>query len=352
MYCLPIDNITAATPTPLLQVNENVPTVNDLNFYSNNSSPSSVTGVNADNSRIYGDIGESSDAGGLGIKLLERVYHFMNKNSLIGARVDEYMRAHFGFGLPESPVIGRQEVDCAITDVLATMNNEDTYLAEYAGKGIGSKSPNAENANDRPKVFHFQNEHPGYIINLLCVVPLGGYVQGTKIEPVERFDFYEAEWDSLGMEPMPMSSVAGRASVLRGESPATFGFVPRYFGLKIKNNLANGGFSQRSQRAQFLPYSLDRLFDEEDFRLDASGANLENVAEVSLVADETLRYIGLNEKYGNFDRIFYDASGRSDNFIIHIINDFEQWSPWKPISDSYDTFDEDVDDSAVQISKS
>lgn len=73
---------------------------------------------------------------------------------------------------------------------------------------------------------------------------------------------------------------------------------------------------------------------------------------VLLGADESLRYIGLNEKYGNFDRIFYDVSGRTDNFIVHMINDFKQWSPMKSVETSYDTFDKDVDDSTVDVSHS
>ena len=348
VYCLPIDNITCATSTPLIELVNNKNSIDDLRFPVGDSGQQ--TAVQLSESVNYGYV--DNFAGGLGIKILERVYHLMNKNSVIGARVDEYLKTHFGFGLPESPVIGRDDFLCDISDVLGTVNNDDTFLGEFAGRGIGGKSPNAQNPQDRPKVFKFETKEPGYVISMCCVVPLGGYVQGVKDEPISRYDFYQSEYDSLGMQPLTMDNVYGRSSVLRGSSDATFGFVPRYFPLKVKNNLANGGFSLRSQRAQFLPYSLDRLFDEEDYKLDSSGANLELVEPIDFVADETMRYIGLNEQYGNFDRIFYDASGRTDNFIIHFVNDFAQWSPMKPVVDSYDTFDDDIDDSVHNVSKS
>lgn len=346
VYCQRIDNVTVATSTPLLEVEANESSINSVGIYNDNGNTDLYLSQSLGRNNIYGDVnanGDFSASGGLGIKLLERLYHFMNKNSLIGARVDKYMQVHFGFGLPESPVLGRTEFMCDVSDVMSTVQNSESFLGEYAGKGIGA---------DAGKGMTYEAKHNGYLISMMCIVPIGGYVQGDKTEPVERFDFYESMYDSLGMQPLTMGNVFGRSSVLRKSPQQTFGFVPRYFPLKVKNNLANGGFSLRSQRTQFMPYSLDRIFTEEDFVLDESGANLENVLPVDLAADESLRYIGVTEQYGNFDRIFYDTTGRSDNFIVHMINEFEQWSPMKPVSESYDTFDKDTDDAITNIAHS
>jgi hypothetical protein len=69
------------------------------------------------------------------------------------------------------------------------------------------------------------------------------------------------------------------------------------------------------------------------------------------VPDEELRYIGRYEKFGNYDRIFYDTTGLTENFIVHMIQDFSMYAPMKSISDSYDTFDDDVDDAAINVQK-
>ena len=158
----------------------------------------------------------------------------------------------------------------------------------------------------------------------------------------------------MGKETLNYSNVEGRTSVFINNtaseaSDKVFGFVPRYFGLKIKNSLANGGFAFRSQRAQFLPYSLDRLFDEDEIEMSSDGVTLQFVPGVSLVANEALRYIGMNERYGNYNRLFYDASGRTDNFIIDIVHDFKHWFPGKSLSDSFETFDKDTDNATVEI---
>ena len=51
------------------------------------------------------------------LRLVQRLYTlFNNKNSVIGARVDKYLRAHFGYGLPESNVLGRSDILCNIDD--------------------------------------------------------------------------------------------------------------------------------------------------------------------------------------------------------------------------------------------
>ena len=236
--------------------------------------------------------------------------------------------------LPKSNVLGDSDFMCLIDDVFATSGTEENALGEYAGKGIGSGQTDK---------MHFETECFGYLIQLTCVVPMGGYVQGMRDCPIERMDFYQSEFDSLGQEPMSKSNFLNRKFVLPtfDVDDSVFGFRPRYFGLKIENNLANGGFSLHSQQAQFLPYCLDRIFTVSD----------DPAKPDDYVPDEELRYIGRYEKFGNYDRIFYDTTGLTDNFIIHCLQDLSMYAPMKPISDSYDTFDKDVDDTSINVQK-
>lgn len=346
-----VDNVTVATESPLLQVSNNGSSFNNVQLIGSNNNPDNTSSISPDNGYIYGFAGDVSDNGGLGIKLLERIYHFVNKNSVIGSQIDKYLKTHFGYGLPESNKLGENNFYCNVSDVMSTVQNSESYLGEYAGKGIGANH-DPSNKVIAP-TLHFDSKVPGYLISLLCVVPVGGYSQGVFHHPIERFDFYQSEFDSLGMAPMLRSEVlASRPLLNAADEESIFGFVPRYFQLKVKNNLVNGGFAQRSQRSQFLPYMLDRLFTEDEYVVSNDDSGLNLVSSPNLVADESLRFIGNNEKYGNFDRIFYDTSGLTDNFIIHIINDFKQWSPMKAVSNSYDTFDDEVDTSDRSVEHS
>lgn len=348
------DNVTVATETPLLQVNNNTNLTNGPRLLTDNEDSSFYATAGVSSGSIYGDSyggGDFPYTGGLGIKLLERVYHLVNKNSVIGSQIDKYLKSHFGYGLPESNKLGENNFYCNVSDVMSTVQNSESYLGEYAGKGIGSNhDPN--NKVIAP-TLHFDSKVPGYLISMLCIVPVGGYSQGVFHHPIERYDFYQSEFDSLGMAPMLRSEVLATRPLLNAaDEEGVFGFVPRYFQLKVKNNLVNGGFAQRSQRSQFLPYMLDRLFTEDEYIVSNDDSGLNLISSPQLVADESLRFIGNNEKYGNFDRIFYDTTGLTDNFIIHIINDFKQWSPMKAVSNSYDTFDDEVDTSDRSVEHS
>ncbi|QRV61887.1 major capsid protein [Microvirus sp.] len=335
-YVLKPDNMTCATPSPLLEVSNNDDSINSIKLPFQDGTSSEYAQPSVGDHNLYGYTSSVSAAGGLGLQLLNRIYHLVNKNSVIGSKIDEYLKSHnISLGLPQSNVLGDMDFMCGIDDVFSTAGTTETNLGEYAGKGLGSGSSD---------VMNFECESFGYLIQMLSVVPLGGYVQGMRDCPIERYDFYQSEFDSLGMEPMSKSNFLNRRFNIENfyDDDVVFGFRPRYFGLKIENNLANGGFSLYSQQTQFLPYCLDRIFSLDDF---------DNINQEDYVADEELRYIGRYERFGNYDRIFYDTKGLTDNFIIHMIQELKMYAPWKPISESYDTYDKDVDDTSIDVEK-
>ena len=73
---------------------------------------------------------------------------------------------------------------------------------------------------------------------------------------------------------------------------------------------------------------------------------------VTLRPDEELRYIGKDESFGNYDRIFYDTTGHTDNFIAYIDNTVKMYANMKPISDSFEAYDETQDTDTVDVSHS
>lgn len=338
-YSLPLDNITVATQdttTPNSQPSDNSGNVTLYNSDTNRTtlvrSPSLPSGV------------LSGNLTGLSVVALQRAYYLQGKDSVIGKKIEDYCRVHnISLRLPDVHVLGDSSFLCNISDVIGTVNNESTALGEYAGKGIGY--------SDGEKM-HYEANDPGYLIQTVCVVPLGGYVQGCHPQRISRYDFYQQEYDSLGMEIMPYSEVLGRSYMLNNldTNEKSFGFVPRYFREKCIMNTSAGDFSLRGSQAQFLPYTLNRLFGTEDISYyGLNHAIYKSPDDIQLYANEELRFIGKSESFGNYNRIFYDTTGNTDNFILHFVHDLDAYAPMKAISDSFDTFDDEIDDSSVKI---
>lgn len=356
-YCSALDNITVAIDSPVLE--SAIPTGSDplspgLDSFQTGGSynlpltrdSSTPVGINS-----LSPYGGTSKTDGLSVRLLQTLYKLVNKNSVLGSKVDDYLRAHgIANGLPKSMVLGDQSFSCGIDEVYGTVNNDFTAIGEMAGKGIGAIGYDKEHP---AKDMKFECDTFGYLIQLTTMVPIGGYVQAMGHDCISRYDFYQAEFDSLGMEVLPQSSVFGRQFCFgeQFKEDSVFGFVPRYFHLKVENNLANGGFSFPSEMANFLPYSLDRIFTTgmPDDYINRSPEYADKEYNRDLVCDEELRYIGRYEKYGNFNRIFYDTTGRNDNFIIHIVQNLTMYAPMRPIDNSFDTFDEFNDDDNVSL---
>lgn len=359
-YYLATDNITVATRLPQQFVNGQ-----------NNSTAQSVQGDEHITSPLPGQLTQSvsvsatssgtgvalpsansvSYLDSLSVKLLERLYNFVNRESVLASRIEDILKTKYGIDVHTSTVLGRDDFYCQISDIMGTVNNEETALGEYAGRGLGSGDCKV----------HYEASQFGYFIQLVTVVPLGGYVQASERPLIRREDYYTPDFDSLGYEEVRESEVLGRESIINcfGEDK-TFGFRPRYFNLKVKNNLNNGGFAFRSQRASFLPYCLDRLFSEGSYN-DYSNTRSSPVygqitygnysinQPLSLKPVEELRSIGLYETYGNYDRMFYDTTGMSDNFILHQVHDFKYYAPMKPIADSFDTVNDEVNDDVTKV---
>lgn len=93
-YTLPVDNITVATNELLTNVDDTQ--LNDIGILPEGSASEIPQrfGVIGSNEQPYGHIMDVEQSGGLGVKLLERIYHLVNKNSVIGSRIDEYLKAH------------------------------------------------------------------------------------------------------------------------------------------------------------------------------------------------------------------------------------------------------------------
>ena len=353
-YYLGADTITVANRYPLQPANGNIANpdmlqgLNPALYQGYDGEQSMYTIPNG--SQGAGVVSSNTTLTSLSVIALERLYYAINKESALASNIEDIMLVRFGVNIKSTRILGRSDYNIEIDPIFATVNNEQTQLGEYGGKSV---------ANGTTKQIDFTAPVQGYVIQMFSVVPYGGYVQASTPAQVERGDFYSdftAMYDSLGYEKLYKSQVLGRESVINNfKNDEVFGEVPQMFHLKYRNNLANGGFAFHSERASFLPYSLDRLFSEGELQNVAYGFDAYSLdpysKPIDVVPDTIMRTVGLYEGFGNYDRIFYDTTGLSDNFILHMIQDLKYYSPMKSISSSFDTVDKSVDDDTRQVER-
>lgn len=302
--------------------------------------------------------------------ILQRMGRWINKYTVLGRVFDKLMRA-FGFGkyldMIDSKFIGNTDRMLTISDVVSFADTERASLGEYGGKGL-------EYFEEGKQVF--ENDVFGYWVTLSCVVPEAGYTQNIDLTLpcVKKADLYQADFDAVGMEATTKQSLVA-SSFIGTELTATdsvinttFGFVPRSSKWKVHKNLVNGDFNRHGLRSVYLPFTLDKQLNINDFDVsfedyrNPQGAVFYNFVKLEKSKKVTDLPIAGNwartpTKYkwlGHFDRIFRledsDVSDSSnvnlvqlvgfsdfnrDNFMFHCISSMTCWAPMKPIEESY-----------------
>lgn len=302
-------------------------------------------------------------------KLLERITRWINKYSILGRAYDKIMRA-FGLGkyldAIDSKFIGNTDKMLTISDVVSYAATADASLGEYGGKGL-------EFFEESKQVF--ENDVFGYWITLACIVPEAGYTQGIDLTLacIKKTDMYQADFDAIGMEATEKEQFVTAQAIANDDGEHlfkhTFGFIPRLSKWKVHKNLVNGDFNRHGLRSVYLPYTLDKQLNVNDYDVRASkyervGNNLTyNFARLEKSKkDYQTPCAGIwtrtPTKYkwlGHFDRIFLTDSARGsdeltdeslstfvgfsdftrDNFMFHAISDMTCYAPVKPIEESY-----------------
>ena len=320
-------------------------------------------------------------------EFLKRVYKWTNRNTILGREIAKILRAQ-GLGKYvdecKSNYIGSTDNLITISDVVSTAATSDAVLGEFGGKGLQYCSD---------KTLSFENDEYGYWITLSTVVPEAGYVQGIDptVKALDKFNLYNPDFDALGMELSSKDLVVGTrynipprtssSEVIISQNRKGFGFVPRYSKFKVCQNLVNGDFNRHNKRNVYLPYTLDRQININDY-----DTSKEYYKQESSITDNSTSYVTLNRsqttnnmpiagniwriptKYGflgDFNRIFYNVGKRDDdlykqgdsstpidwisgfsdynddNFLAHGILDCQCYAPMKPIEDSYGLEDDD-----------
>ena len=320
----------------------------------------------------------------VGLQTLQRLSRFVNKDSVIAQRMSDWLRVHFGSDVVNSVFkevnhVSSSRLDLQINDVMSTSdtaqgegdNKTGEVLGAYAGKGVGYHDNG----------FKFHASTTGYIIVLSAIVPESGYFQGTdtSLYGINNDTLPNADFDALGMELTPKGAIAGDNDILgvvndTGNydklTDVSFGYVPRYSGFKVKKNVVNGDMSRRGSINSLSPYYLDRILTANVItkeEKDTSGKLHVDFSFVALpVASESWRFCSAYPWLGNYNRLFYRSGtlykGGSvekdvtsfgeivdDNFICQSVFDVRVTNCLKPISDSYDTYEESTDKGTVDV---
>lgn len=321
----------------------------------------------------------------VGLDVVKRLTRFVNKDSIIGQKMSNWVRNHFNAQVANSLYQDVYQVKTdilplQINDVFSTADTADASsqsgerLGSYAGKGIGFGDTGCK----------FHSDKHGYLLCISAIVPKSGYFQGndTSLYGLDRFTLPSADFDALGMEVTPFGFIAGdigysdmtASTDQKLDYSAGFGFVPRYSGYKFKKNIVNGDMSRRSLIDSMSPYYLDRILQTGDALFlsmpDNKFAKIRQFYPSLPKASEQWRYLTRYPWLGDYDRIFYNddvyhgststpvdsssedidgSAARPDNFIVQSLFTMKIQDVLKPLAMSYDTFDEDSDNTSTEV---
>ena len=320
----------------------------------------------------------------LSIDLLRRLSRFVSKDSVIGKRLSDWVKVHYGSDVSfdlfkDSFNISEWRTPIDIDDVFSTSETADVgnadkgdYLGAYAGKGIGFGKGG----------FTFKAPTHGFVFVMSCIVPITNIFQGNDptLYAIDNDSIPHPEFDALGYEFTPKGVFMGDNFLLGvkddlGLTSKGFGWVPRYTGFKVKKNIVNGDMYCGYFKRDLLPYFNDRLILNHSAQCidvtDTDGKptgnfrfyfNTNNVPSASTSWQQICKYGFLS----NYNRLFYNVKsdtdfvstesgdfifdyGEFDNFICQTVFDVKVKNWLKPVQNSYDTVDE-VDNSTISQS--
>lgn len=315
----------------------------------------------------------------ISLRQVLKLTRFITKDSVIGQKISTWLKAHFGANVDNSIFkdatnIATTRVNCSINDVFSTSDtlseSGGETLGAYAGKGLGFDNSG----------FDFTAPSFGYVICLSCIVPDSNFFQGYDptlyaVTPEQRPN---ADLDAFGYEATPLASIAPlndvslsqRAVKLNNKS---FGFVPRYSSFKTRKDIINGDMSRRGSINGYAPYYLDKILTSQLVDATEVSQGVYTIIDRSSalpLATESWRYTCRFPWLGNFNRIFssnnyapyslvedkdtdnyYTEQIIDDLFIVQSVFDMRLVNCLKPMSESYDTFDDDVNGDNERISQ-
>ena len=372
-------------------VSANVSTVNeaagDINFTGNNlqnaPNPAGISLVGSLTQYSSGNatVGSTSSLSLVKLQTINRVQRIFNKRGKYGARVYEYIKKNFGEEVAEDMFKPSFDIANITTSVVVddTYSSADTVDLSQpnTGQHLGYRGGKGDGLSANKSIERYTAPTAGYYIAMMAIYPDSNWCQGDEghLYAIGRTTFPTDEFDALGYEYTPAAmiydnrgEVTSKAANLSGKS---FGMLPRHSKYKTKRNLVNGCMELRSTRDSFESFYLDRIVTTPHLyyaRTDPNDSYEIYVQGGSTIPDagttwfSPLRYPQL----GWFNRIFFNSGYNTDalnpilfddievnpiedNFVIQMNIEYELINSLKPMSQSYDTFDETKDNASSEV---
>jgi hypothetical protein len=302
-----------------------------FNLHNNDGNPQNVPTLSSPIIRLE-TAGISADQ----LTLVNRLWNFVQKSSVVGQSVKDWFKVHLGVGTNEDMFDQTLLVDSVVNDVSinAVISTAQTtglgpdggdHLGALAGQGYASKNGS----------IHFEARTFGFFMCLTSLVPVSGVSCGTQPE-LYLNTLYEQqmpEFDAVGYEALNKSSfletyVDGNDRMVVGDVKGGFGYVPRLSSWKSFHNIRSGNFAVNSVKDSLIPYNIDVL------------------PKQALTAGILWRFPwSQSGRFVSFNRMFYNiesgnqfygmAAPLDDNFMCQTAFDVSYTSYLKPLSDSF-----------------
>lgn len=278
------------------------------------------------------------------LALVDRLWHFMSRSSVVGQNVKNWFKVHFGTNPSEDmfdtcTLFASKPNIININSVIATADGSNgstsSRLGDLAGQAFASNQDQVS----------FTCNNFGFVFCLSSIIPLTRVSGGTQPElyNTSYFDFAFPDFDGLGYEVVNQSSLGesgfkGNFVTPYADSKLTkgFGWLPRLSSYKFLNNFRSGGFALPSVIDSYLSYCEDTVLNNSDNHGNPTPS------PTNLKLNYPWRYG--NSNFVSFDRIFYnqftpDVNFKGgfidDNFMCQTSFDISVSSYLKPLSDSY-----------------
>ena len=206
------------------------------------------------------------------LSLVDRLWHFMSRSSVVGSNVKNWFKVHFGVNPSEDmfdtcTLFASKPNIININSVIATADGSNGTTSSRLGDLAGQAF-----ASNQDKVSFTCNNF-GFVFCLSSIIPLTRVSGGTQPElyNTSYFDFAFPDFDGLGYEVVNQSSLgesgykgdfvtkAEDSKLLKG-----FGWLPRLSSYKFLNNFRSGGFALPSVIDSYLSYCEDTVLNNTD----------------------------------------------------------------------------------------
>lgn len=303
------------------------------------------------------------------VKFLLWLQKYVNRDSIIGNRIDLWMRSHLNSDVysrlvARSRVLGYSEFPVNIGDVDSTAQTSELTkdqgapLGAYAGKAVGSGE------------FKFRGSFStyGFVIVLSwyeCATDVTQCVD-PQLFAVNKWAIPQPELDCMGYEVTPKSAfytdngICAKGMNLYKDDYATnskgFGFVPRLSGFKTFRPVVNGDLARRSLLNSYLPFVNRRYLINNRLQYNGVTPTVSMQANKVPLASARWRWQNAEPVIGGYDNIFaynnwsayandgtfsfgqpFNKAPYVDNVILYTSIDLMEVNPLKPLSNSYDT---------------